>query len=274
MAEITSAAVKALRDRTGVSMMDCKKALEAAGGDMDKAVEKLREMGNKNMAGRLDRATGFGRMGLYTSDKVGAMVELQCESAPVAGNEEFVQLAKDLAQQLALGPGAASPEELLKQPSPSKPGVTLQEQRDELMNRIREVFNVKRIVKLDGACSGYEHPGALVHGVLLQYSGGNAEAARNVCMHIAAMKPAALVKEELDPALVDKERSFLMEQARGEGKPENIIAKMVEGRLRNFYAERVLLEQPYVKDDKQSVGAYAKSAGMTLQKFVHWVLGQ
>lgn len=274
MAEITSASVKALRERTGLPMMDCKKALEACDGDADKAVEELRKAGNTKMAGRGDRPTGFGRMGLYTSAKVGAMVEIQCESAPVASNAEFTQLAKDLAQQLATGPGAATIDELLAQPSPSKKGVTLLEQRDELMNRIREVFNVKRMVRLDGACAGYEHPGTLIHGVLLQYSGGNDEAARNVCMHIAAMKPAALVKEELDPAVVAKERDFLTEQARGEGKPENIIAKMVEGRLRNFYAERVLTEQPYVKDDKQSVGAYAKANGMKIEKFVLWVLGK
>ena len=257
-------------------MMDCKKALEAAAGDMEGAVVWLREHGAAKMTKMQDRPTGFGRMGIYASltGKAGAMVELQCESAPVSGNEEFAQLAKDLAQQLATGPGAATPEELLTQPSPSKKGMTLGQQRDDLFNRIRENFNLSRIVRLEGGTCGYEHPGTLVHGVLIQAKGTNEEAARNICMHIAAMKPQALTKEEVDAAAVAKEREFQLEQARKEGKPENILEKMVEGRMRNFFAERVLLEQPYVKDDKQSVSKYAQGQGLTLEKYVHWVLGQ
>jgi elongation factor Ts len=199
------------------------------------------------------------------------MIDLRCESAPVASNEHFVQLANDLAQQLAEGAGAASPEALLAQPSPSKAAPTLKQQFDELNNRIREVFKVERIVRIDGRCGGYAHHNGAV-GVLLRFDGGNEELARDICMHVTAMRPAVLFKEQLDPAVVAKEREILSEAARKEGKPENIIAKMVEGRLRNFYAECCLAEQPFVKDDKKTVAQVAKEAGMTLVSFVRWEL--
>ena len=152
MAEITAAMVKQLRDDTQLPMMECKKALKEAGGDVEVAKQNLRESGKKFMGKRQDRATDEGRLGVYTSvgDKLGAIIELQCESAPVASNEEFVQLANDLAQQLATGPGAASADELWSQPSPSRSGSTLEEQRDELQNKIREVFRLARFDRIDG----------------------------------------------------------------------------------------------------------------------------
>jgi elongation factor Ts len=273
MAEITAAAVQALRGRTGLPMMDCKKALTDAGGELDKAVELLRKAGAKMMEKRAGRATTAGRIAVYVAPdaNAGAMVELRCESAPVAGNEHFLQLANDLAKQLAAGRGADSPEALLAQPSPSKAGSSLKQQFDELNNRIREVFKLERIVRIDGHCAGYAHHNGAA-GVLLQFDGDNSELARDICMHIAAMRPAVLAKEELDPAVVDKEREILSAAARQEGKPENIIAKMVEGRLRNFYAECCLTEQPFVKDDKKTVGQVAKAAGLKLVRFVRWEL--
>src|SRR5688572_15339094 len=140
MPEITAEMVKRLRDETQLPMMDCKKALSEAGGDMEAAKQKLREEGKKFMGKRQDRMTEEGRIGVYASvgGKVGAMIELQCESAPVANNAEFVQLANDLAKQLATGPGAKTPEQLWAQPSPTKKGMTLEDQRDELQNKIRE----------------------------------------------------------------------------------------------------------------------------------------
>jgi len=275
MPEITAATVRALRERTGLPMMDCKKALTECQGDEEAAVDWLRKQGLKTMEKRSGRETSFGRMGLYTGlqAKTGGMVELKCESAPVAGNEEFVQLAQDLAKQLATGPGADSADALLDQASPSKAGKTLREQRDDLMNRIREVFNIGRMIRFEGACSGYSHNSGTVSGVLLEVKGSSEEAARNICMHVAAMRPKSLSIEELDPTVVARERAVLTEAARAEGKPESIIDKMVEGRMRNFYAESVLREQPYVKDDKQSVGQYAKSEGLELVRFAHWELG-
>jgi len=277
MAQITAAVVKALRDKTGLPMMDCKRALQEADGDVDGAVELLRKAGAKTMEKRAGRATSSGRFAVYTDfdAPVASIVELQCESAPVANHEEFIQLAGDLAKQLATGSGAATVEDLLGQPSPGKEGQTLQEQLDELTNRIREVFRVARIERIDGTCGGYAHHNGAV-GVLLQVKGGSEELARDMCMHIAAMRPTAVGKEDLDQAEVDKEREILSAAAREEGKPEKIIEKMVEGRLQNFYAERCLAEQPFVKaeDGKSTVGKVAKEAGMKLVRFVHWELAK
>jgi len=274
MAEITAAAVKAFRERTGLPLMDCKKALTMAEGDEDRAIEELRKMGQALGDKRSDRETAFGRFGMHLGDGVGSMVELLCESAPVTKNEEFLQLANDLAQQLATGPGAATADELLAQPSPSQDGKTLAEQKDELFNRIREVFNVGRMARFDGACGGYEHPGSSIHGVLIEAEGGEAGHLRDIGMHVAAMQPAALSTEDLDPSLIEKERNILREAALAEGKPENIVDKMVEGRLGNFYAERVLLEQPYVKaENKETVGEFAKANGIKIKQFAHWEIG-
>jgi elongation factor Ts len=273
MAEISAADVKMLRERTGLPMMDCKKPLQEAAGDAAKAIDLLRKSGAKLMEKRAGRATTSGRISvcIAPSGHTGAMVELRCESAPVATNDQFVLLANDLAQQLASGPGAASVEALLAQPSPSKTAPTLKQQLDDLSNRIREVFKVEQIVRIDGRCGGYAHHNGAA-GVLLQFTGGNPELARDICMHVAAMRPAVLYKEELDPAVVAKEREILAAAARKEGKPEKIIEKMVEGRLRNFYAECCLAEQPFVKDDKKTVGQVANEAGMKLVRFVRFEL--
>jgi elongation factor Ts len=274
MPAITAALVKELRDETGLPMMDCKKALEEAGGDKALATQNLREAGKKLMSIRSDRATEEGRIGVYTSisGKVGAMVELQCESAPVANNTEFVQLANDLAKQLATGPGAATPDELWAQPSPSRKGMTLRDQKDELENKIREVFRLARLVRVDASTGGFVHMAKI--GVLVEVEGGDEDLAKEVALHVAAMNPKAASKESLDPELVAKEREIQKERARQEGKPENIIEKMIEGRMGNFYAENVLEEQPFVKDPATTVGALAKKGGMTVKRFHRWTLGE
>ncbi len=274
MADITAAAVKSLRDKTQLPMMECKRALAETGGDEQAAIELLRKQGHTKMMGRSDRSTDEGRIANYVSleEGVGAMIELQCESASVVGHEDFVQLANDLATQLAKGPGAETAETLLSQTSPSQDG-TLQQQWDGLTNTMREVFRLTRLVRVDGPCGGYVHHDGKI-GVVLQVEGGNAEVAKDISMHVAAMKPQVLTIEELDPAVVEKERTFLSEQARKEGKPENIIEKMVEGRMRNFYAGLVLLQQPFIKEDKQTVGKIAKAADMKIVRMVSWQLGK
>jgi elongation factor Ts len=276
MPEITAALVRQLREETNLPMMDCKQALAECGGDKEAAKEWLRKKGLKIQEGRGGRETAFGRFGIYAGldKKAGAVVELKCESAPVAGSPEFIQLANDLAQQLATGPGARTVEELLNQPCPSKPGMTLREVKDDLFNRVREVFNIGRMQRFDGPCGGYSHNAGTVSGVLVSVEGGTDQAAKDVSMHIAAMRPLALSKEEIDPAVVEKERQILREAALAEGKPANIVDKMVEGRLKSFYAEKALLEQPFVKDSAITVGKYAQQNGMTIKKFVHWELGK
>ncbi len=276
MAEITAALVRELRDETGLPMMDCKKALAENGGDKDAAKDWLRKNGIAIAAKRSDRETTFGRFGIYAGldKKTGGIVELKCESAPVAGSEEFIHLANAMAEQLATGPGAKTADELLDQPYPGKAGKTLRDVKDDMFNRIREVFNVGRMQKFEGTCGGYSHNSGTVSGVLVQVEGGSDEAAKNVAMHAAAMRPAALGREDVDPTLVEKEREILRDAALKEGKPANIVDKMVEGRLKNFFAEKTLLEQPYVKENRISVSKYAEDNKMKVTKFVLWELGR
>ena len=275
MSAITAAAVKALREKTDLPMMECKKALTEANGDETLAIEILRKKGKQTMEKRAGRTTSSGRVQIYAGlDKnASAIIEIQCESDPVATNEEFIKLADDLAKQLAEGPGASTPDELLDQPSPSDPNQTLRQQFDDLNNKIREVFNLKRIARIDGTCGGYAHHNA-ASAVLLQVENGDETLAKDISMHIAAMRPAALSVEDLDETEVAKEREILTEAARAEGKPENIIEKMVDGRMKNYYAERCLSEQPFVKDDSKTVGQVAAEAGMKLVSFIHWELGK
>jgi elongation factor Ts len=279
MPEITAAAVMALREKTGLPMMECKKALAECGGNTDEAVEWLRKQGIKTQSMRADRETSCGRLAVYADPAkgVGAIIELKCESPPVAGSPDFKALCEDVAKTLALGPGAASPAELMAQKSQAHPDKTLGELKDDLFNRMREVFELSRIKRINAPCGGYAHHDG-TKAALIEISGNAAapaavEAAKDIAMHVVAMAPKAIRKEDLDPAVVDKEREILTEAARKEGKPDNIIAKMIEGRLRNFYATCVLLEQPFVKDDKQSVGKLAKDAGIDVVAVDNWRLG-
>ena len=279
MAAITAAAVMALREKTGLPMMECKKALAECGGDTEQAVDWLRKQGVKTQALRADRETSMGRLAIFTDLEkgVGTLIELKCESAPVAGSPDFKDFVNDIAKTLALGPGAASPEELLDQKSQAHPEKTLRELKDDLFNRMREVFELSRICRIDAPCGGYAHHDGS-KAALVELSGETtgstaAEVAKDVAMHIVALSPQAIVKEDLDQKVVDKERDILTEAAKQEGKPDNIIQKMIEGRLRNFFSQCVLLEQPFVKDDKQSVGKLVKSAGLEVNRMEHWKIG-
>ena len=279
MPEITAAAVMALREKTGLPMMECKKALAECGGNTEQAVDWLRKQGIKTQSMRADRETSCGRLAVYTDSAkgVGAIIELKCESPPVAGSPDFKLLCEDIAKTLALGPGASSPEELMAQKSQAHPDHTLGELKNELFNRMREVFELSRIKRVDAPCGGYAHHDG-TKAALIEISGNAAapaaaEAAKDIAMHVVAMAPKAIRKEQLDPAVVEKEREILTEAARKEGKPDAIIAKMIEGRLRNFYATCVLLEQPFVKDEKQSVGKLASDAGIDVVAVDNWRLG-
>jgi len=279
MAEITAAAVMALREKTGLPMMECKKALQECGGDTAQAVDWLRKQGIKTQSMRADRETSCGRLAVYTDPAkgVGAIIELKCESPPVAGSPDFKDLANDIAKTLAVGPGAATPADLMAQKSSTHPSKTLAEIKDDLFNRMREVFELARIRRIDAPCGGYAHHDGS-KASLVEIAGNTsgpqaAETAKDIAMHVVALAPQAIRKEDLDPAVVEKERGILTEAARKEGKPENIIAKMIEGRLRNFFSQCVLLEQPFVKDDKQTVGQLAKAAGLEVKHVENWKLG-
>jgi len=275
MTEITAAAVKAFRERTGLPMMECKRALIEANGDEELAIELLRKSGKKTMENRGGRETEAGRIAVYTDPESGttAMVELLCESAPVASTDEFGKLITGMAQQLATGPGAATPEELLAQKVPGK-ATTLQEEYDDLVNKIREVFRVNRMIRVENKCGAYVHHNGGI-GVVVEIEGDNTDLARDICMHVASMRPKAVRQEELDPVVVAKEKEILMEQARSEnaGKPDSILEKIIVGRMKSFFAESCLLDQPFVKDSAKTVKQVADEGQIKIVRMVHWVLG-
>ncbi len=273
--EISAATVKAFRDKTGLGMMECKKALVEANGDEDKAIGILRKAGAKTMAARSDRETEAGRIAIYTvSQGSSAMVELLCESAPTSNTEEFITLVNALAQQLAEGPGAKTVEELLAQPCPGKDGKTLQFVYDDLVNKTREVFRLTRMVRFDGPCGAYVHHNAAV-GVLLPLDGTDVNLGKDIAMHVASMKPEALGEDDLDPTVVAKERDLVVKTVaeQNANKPDNIIQKIVDGKMKSFLAERTLLGQPFVKDAAKTVAQVAEEGKIKIKQMVHWVLG-
>ncbi|MDR0871302.1 MAG: translation elongation factor Ts [Planctomycetaceae bacterium] len=277
--EISAAQVKAFRDKTGLPMMDCKRALIEAEGNEDLAVEILRKSGAKTMAGRTDRVTEAGRISLYvdTDKNITAMVELLCESAPVSKTEEFVALSNALAEQLAKGPGAKTAEELLAQPYPGKPGTTLKQVFDEQVNKIREVFRLPRLVRIEGPTGAYVHHDFAAAAVL-PLEGDNSVLGKDIAMHVVAMKPEALSEGDVPPAVVERERNFVLEQAKADAsfakKPENIQQKIIDGKMKSFFAERTLLGQQFVKDSAKTVAQVAEEGKIKIKEMIHWVLGK
>ncbi len=276
MAEITAAAVKALREKTDLPMMECKKALTEAGGDEEKAIAILKEQFKKVQLKRADNATEEGRVFIAVRDGAAeaAMVEIQCESAPVATGEVLRDLGQAMADHLLNGPGATTPAELMAQ---TPPGATksFQETYEEIVNKIREKIVVNRIARVTGPVGAYVHHDYKT-GVLFQATGkvSNPEILRDVAMHIAALRPSCATAEQVDPALVKAERDRLSAEAKASGKPDNIIDKMVDGRMKVFYAEQgVLLFQPFAKDDSKTVGQALSEAGLTIVGFHRWKVG-
>ena len=277
MTEISAALVKSFRDRTGLPMMECKEALKEANGDEDLAIELLRKSGKKTMEKRGGRETEAGRIAICYDEATGvtAMIELLCESAPVAGTDEFGQLVAHFAGQLAQGPGAKTSEELFAQPVPGNPNRTLQDEYDDLVNKIREVFKLNRMIRVENKCGSYVHHNGGI-GVIVEIEGDNTALARDICMHVASMRPRYVAKDEVDPIAVAKEKEILGESVRAEnaGKPDSIIKKIIEGRLKTFFSEQCLLDQTFVKDQSKTVGQVATENGIKVIRMTHWILGQ
>ena len=274
---ITAKQVMDLRAKTGLGMMDCKKALNEADGDEDLAIEILRKKGLAKMAEKLtERTTEEGIIAMVRKNGSLGIVELLCESAPVTTNEGFVQLANDIAEVVASNPEFATTEELMAQKAPSFDG-TLQNELDELFNRIREVFRVKRFLKVDGLCSSYLHHDHK-SAVLLLLEEGDEEVGRDICMHIAAMKPQGLRAEDLDQAVIENEKRIQLElmnaDPKNANKPDAIKEKIINGSMHKFLAQKCLLSQPFVKDPSLTVEQFADKNGLKIIKFVHWMLGK
>jgi elongation factor Ts len=275
MSTISAAAVKNLRDRTNAPMMDCKAALTEAGGDEEKAVAILRKKNAAIQAKKGERETAEGRVACYIdADKqVGAIIEVRCESAPVAKSEGFVQLATDLAKQVAVA-NPATVDELLTQPFVGDKSKTVSERIGDVVGVMRENMKPARFTRLSGLLGEYVHHDGSV-GVLVQVEGSAAQAQmlRDVSMHVTAKNPLAALREHVDPALIEKEMEIARSQAAATGKPAQIIEKIAEGKMKTFFAENVLHEQPFVKDDSKTVGDLLKSAGLKLVRFIRYRVG-
>ena len=277
---ISAEAVKKLRDRTGMQMMKCKAALTEAGGDMEKAVEILRKQNKEAQDKAASRETAEGRIGVYVDNaaKVGAIVELRCESAPVAKNEMFVKLANDVAKQVALK-GATTPEELLAQPFIDDPKHTVNERIGEVVGLMRENIKPARMVKMTGLLGHYVHHDGNV-GVLLQVEGDKADAQllRDVSMHVAAKAPLVALAEHLPQERIAKETEIANEQVKADpknaSKPANIIDKIVEGKVKAWVSENVLNDQPFVKDESKTISQLLAAAGLKLTRFVRLRVGE
>jgi elongation factor Ts len=280
MSQISAAAVKTLRDRTNQPMMDCKAALTEANGDMDKAVEILRKKSKDVVDKKMSRETAEGRIAAFIepTQKVGSIIEVRCESAPVVKSEHFVKLADDLARQAALK-GATTLEALLSQPFIDDPKKTVAEHIGEVVGLIRENMKPARLTRLTGLLGSYVHHDGSV-GVLVQVEGAKADAQmlRDVCMHITARNPPYARRESVPADIVAKEqeiaRSQIAADPKNAKKPPQIIEKIAEGKMKTWYGENVLLEQPFVKDDSKTVGDLLQSAGLKLLQFVRYKVGE
>jgi elongation factor Ts len=269
MANFTAADVKRLRELTGSGMMDCKKALEESDGDFDRAVELLRIKGAKDIGKRAERATANG---LVAADG-GVMVELNCETDFVAKNDDFQQLATRIVA-VAKQVGVTDVEQL---EAADLDGRTVADAVAELSARIGEKLELRRVATFGGQVTSYLHrrssdlPPAV--GVLVEYDGTDAEAARGAAMQIAAMRPRFVNRDEIPEDVVANERRIAEETAREEGKPEQALPKIIEGRVNGFFKDVVLLEQSSVQDSKKTVKAVLDAAGVSVKRFARFEVG-
>ena len=273
MAVITAAMVKALREKTDAPMMECKKALTEAQGDAAKAEEILRvKLGNKATKAA-SRITAEGIVAVYISDdaKTGAILELNSETDFVAKNPEFQQMAKDAVRLVA----EKAPADVAALLELDLNGKSLEQVRKDLVGKIGENMSFRRFVRMQakGKLHNYVHGGSKI-GVLVDVIVGDDDVAHDVAMHIAASKPKALDKDGIDPALIESERRVALEKAREAGKPEAILERIAEGSVQKFLKEVTLLNQPFVKDDKVSVGQLLKSKGAEIGGFTLYVVGE
>jgi len=273
---ITAAQVKELRERTGSGMMECKKALVDAGGDMDAAIEMLRKTGlakADKKAGRV-AAEGLIAVGVSVDGRSATLVEVNCETDFVARKAEFQEFANAIAHRILAGK-PADIEALMDMPLHDGEQTSIELARKSLIASIGENINVRRYTRLDatkGILAHYQH-GVRI-GVLVELEGGDAELARDIAMHIAASKPQCVAEADVPGEVLQKEREIFSAQAQTSGKPANIIEKMVDGRIRKFLAEITLVGQPFVKDPDQTVGQLLKSAGAGVVDFARMELGE
>jgi len=275
MANYTAADIKALREQTGAGMLDVKKALDEADGDRAKATEILRVKGLKGVTKREGRTTSNGLVAARVEGGVGTLVEVLCETDFVAKGEKFGELSQRVLDQ-AVASGAADADALLA--STLADGSTVQDVLNEANATIGEKIEVKRVARLEGGnVVSYLHktspdlPAQI--GVLVALEGGDDQVGRDVAMHIAAFSPTVLTRDEVDPETVENERRVAEATAKEEGKPEAALPRIVEGRVNGYFKENVLLEQPFAKDAKKTVGKVLEESGAKAQAFARFRVG-
>lgn len=273
MAEITAGMVKALREKTDAPMMECKKALAEAAGDMTKAEEILRVKLGSKASKAASRVTAEGIVGVCVSPdgKVGALVELNCETDFVAKNDDFQAFAKVLAQRVA----DDAPVDVAALSALPFDEATVDARRQALIGKIGENITIRRFVRIaaQGRVASYVHGGARI-GVLVDVEGGDEGLAKDLAMQIAASKPVALDRTGVPEALIETERVVAAAKAAESGKPADIVAKMVDGAVLKYLKEVTLLGQPFVKDDKQTVEQLLKARGAAVRAFTLFVVGE
>lgn len=272
----TAKDVMALRERTGAGMMDCKKALTECNGDAEKAIDFLREKGLAAAAKKAGRIAAEGIVGSYMTDdrKVGVIVEVNCETDFVAKTDDFKAFVATIAKQIAVK-NPATVEELMEQTLVDDPAKTVNMLLNEAVAKIGEKISIRRFQRAEGVVDTYVHLGGKI-GVLVDVEGGAvAEKLHDVAMQIAAAKPNCISRDDVNQADVEKEKEILRAQALNEPKPkpEAIIEKMVNGRIEKYYKEVCLMEQPFVKDQDQSVGQMVGGAFKVLS-FTRFEMGE
>ena len=266
---ITATMVKELREKTGAGMMDAKKALVEVEGDMEKAMELLRQKGMASADKKMGRIAAEGRVGSFVSDSVGAMIEVNCETDFVAKNEEFIELTNNLAELVATA-NPADVDALLATVCP-KCGKTVEEALKEKIASIGEKITVRRFVRYEGAVATYIHGGKI--GVLLSTDKADETTAKDVCLHIASSAPEFVSRADIPASVIEEETRIEMGKEDLANKPEQIRAKIVEGRVNKLMAQKCLVEQPFVKNPDQTIEQYI-SGKFAIVKFERFVLGE
>ena len=265
---VSAALVKELRERTGLGMMDCKKALAEVDGDMEKAIEELRKKSSLKAAKKSGRTTANGLLGVKVASdgSKAAMVEINIETDFAAKNEKFIAFVSKVAEELY-----ASADGIVENIA-----AALNDEREILVQEIGENITIRRGQVMQSATCGLSHyiHGDQRRGALVELSAGVADLGRDLAMHVVAINPMVVNSADVATDILDKEREIYLSQAQDSGKPEEIIVKMVEGRVKKYLAEVSLLDQPFVKDGNVKVGTLVKQAGVQVQGFLRFEVGE
>jgi elongation factor Ts len=263
MTAVSASMVKELRERTGLGMMDCKKALVDSDGDMESAIENLRKSSGMKAAKKAGRIASDGLLSIKVDGGIGVIVEVNCETDFAARDDNFVAFVKTVTDKV-FDSGETNIEAL-----------DLETERENLVQKIGENISIRRaqVFKDEGTVVEYLHTNGRI-GVMLSMEGGSEGLGKDVAMHIAAMNPTVVSSEDAPADLVAKEREIYTAQAQDSGKPPEIVEKMIDGRIRKYLAEISLLEQAFVKDGDTKIGALLKKAGARVNRFVRYEVGE